>query len=116
LAKEVYSIERIPVLASEAQARLSALGYNNVTVVTGDGTKGLQEKAPFDRIIITAAAPELPEIIIKQLTEGGIIVAPVGERFSQIVIRGRIKKGVLVEEFHVPCVFVPLIGEYGWKG
>jgi protein-L-isoaspartate(D-aspartate) O-methyltransferase len=115
LAAEVYTIERIPILADEAVARLAALGYGNVTVLTGDGSRGLETVAPFDRIIITAAAPELPEIIIKQLKEDGIIVAPVGERFSQVVIKGRKKKGVLEEELKVPCVFVPLIGEYGWK-
>ncbi len=116
LAREVFSIERVPVLADESRSRLAGLGYNNVTVLTGDGSKGLEDNAPFDRIIITAATPELPEIIVKQLKEGGIIVAPVGERFSQVVIKGRKKKGVLTEEFHTPCVFVPLIGEYGWKG
>jgi len=116
LARAVFTIERVPVLADEARARLAGLGYNNVIVLTGDGSKGLEDKAPFDRIIITAAAPELPELIVKQLKEDGIIVAPVGERFSQVVIRGRKKKGVLAEEFHTPCVFVPLLGEYGWKG
>ncbi len=116
LAREVFTIERVPVLAAEARARLAGLGYNNVTVLTGDGSKGLEDKAPFDRIIITAAAPELPGIIVKQLEEDGIIVAPVGDRFSQVVIKGRKKKGVLSEEFHTPCIFVPLIGEYGWKG
>ncbi len=116
LAREVFTIERVPVLADESRARLAGLGYSNVTVLTGDGSKGLEEKAPFDRIIITAAAPELPEIIVKQLKEGGIIVAPVGERFSQVVIKGHKKKGVLAEEFHTPCVFVPLIGKYGWNG
>ena len=116
LAHEVFTIERVPVLADESRARLAGLGYNNVTVLTGDGSKGLEDKAPFDRIIITAAAPELPEILVKQLKEDGIIVAPVGERFSQVVIKGRKKKGVLAEEFHTPCVFVPLIGEYGWNG
>src|SRR5208283_4835822 len=116
LARAVFTIERVPVLADESRARLAGLGYNNVTVLTGDGSKGLEEMSPFDRIIITAAAPELPEIIVKQLKEGGVIVAPVGERFSQVVIRGRKKKGVLAEELHTPCVFVPLIGEYGWNG
>ena len=116
LAREVFTIERIPELADEARVRLAGLGYNNVIVLTGDGSKGLEDKAPFDRIIIAAAAPELPEIIVSQLKEDGIIVAPVGERFSQVVIKGRKKKGRLAEEFHTPCVFVPLIGEYGWKG
>lgn len=116
LAREVYTIERIPLLADEARARLEGFGFDNITVICGDGSKGLQEKAPFERIIITAAAPELPDTLVKQLTEGGIIVAPVGERFSQVVIRGRIKNRVLIEEYHTQCVFVPLIGEYGWKG
>ena len=116
LAREVFTIERIPELAEESRVRLARLGYNNVIVLTGDGSKGLEDKAPFDRIIITAAAPELPEIIVKQLREDGIIVAPIGERFSQVVIKGRKKKGILEEEFHTPCVFVPLIGQYGWKG
>src|SRR5208283_252592 len=66
LAREVFTIERVQVLADEARARLAGLGYNNVTVITGDGSKGLEDKAPFDRIIITAAAPELPELIVKQ--------------------------------------------------
>lgn len=114
LAGEVYTIERIPGLAQEAGLRLEGLGYDNVTVITGDGSRGLEEKSPFERIIITAAAPELPAVIVKQLKEGGIIVAPVGGRASQIVIKGRKKKGVLEEEFHTPCLFVPLIGEYGW--
>lgn len=116
LAREVYTIERIPRLADEARLRLEGLEYRNVTVLTGDGSRGLEEKSPFDRIIITAAAPELPEIVVKQLKEGGIIIAPVGDRTSQVVIKGRKKKGVLAEEFHTPCIFVPLIGEYGWHG
>src|SRR5271157_5579536 len=116
LAREVYTIERIGPLADMARENLAGLGYSNVIVLTGDGSRGMEEKAPFDRIIVTAAAPQLPEIILKQLKEGGIIVAPVGERFSQVVIKGRKKKGVLAEEFHTPCVFVPLIGQYGWKG
>jgi protein-L-isoaspartate(D-aspartate) O-methyltransferase len=116
LSREVYTIERIPHLADKARELLAGLRYDNVIVLTGDGSKGLEEKAPFDRIIITAATPELPGIIVKQLKDGGIIVAPVGDRFSQIVIKGRNKKGVLEEEFQIPCVFVPLIGEFGWKG
>lgn len=116
LSKEVYSIERIPSLADEARRRLTELGYENVYVIVGDGTKGLAEKAPFDRIIITAAAPKIPEPLINQLKDGGIIIAPVGERFSQILIKGKKEKEIIIEEYHTPCVFVPLVGEYGWKG
>lgn len=116
LAGEVYTIERFSALADMARKRLTNIGYENVYVMVGDGTKGLEEKAPFDRIIITAAAPDIPDPLINQLTEGGIIVAPVGERFSQILIKGKKDKGVLVREYHTPCVFVPLVGEHGWKG
>lgn len=116
LASEVYTIERLPSLADDAAKRLAELGYGNVKVITGDGTKGLEENAPFDRIIITAAAPDIPDFVVKQLKEGGIAVAPVGERFSQILIKGKKKKGELVKEYKTPCVFVPLIGEHGWKG
>lgn len=115
LAKEVYTIERFPSLAEEATKRLTELGYNNVYVIVGDGTIGLEEKSPFDRIIVTAAAPKIPEPLINQLSENGIIVTPVGERFSQILVKGRKEKGKLIEEYHTPCVFVPLVGEYGWK-
>lgn len=115
LSKEVYTIERFSSLAEEARRRLIELGYNNVYVIVGDGTKGLEEKAPFDRIIVTAAAPKIPEPLINQLSENGIIVAPVGERFSQILIKGKKEKGKLIEEYHTPCVFVPLVGEHGWK-
>ncbi|BCB97328.1 protein-L-isoaspartate O-methyltransferase [Dissulfurispira thermophila] len=116
LSREVYTIERIFTLAEEARKRLTTLGYENVCVIVGDGTKGFEEKSPFDRIIITAATPKIPEPLINQLKEGGIIVAPVGERFSQVLIKCKKEKGMLIEEYHTPCVFVPLIGEYGWKG
>lgn len=116
LAREVYTIERFASLAEAARNRLIDLGYQNVYVIVGDGTKGLEDKSPFDRIIVTAAAPKIPEPLIIQLKDGGIIVAPVGERFSQILIKGKKEKDVLIEEYHTPCVFVPLVGEYGWKG
>jgi protein-L-isoaspartate(D-aspartate) O-methyltransferase len=116
LAGEVYTTERISALADIARKRLTDIGYENVYVIVGDGAKGLEDKSPFDRIIITAAAPDIPEPLINQLTEGGIIVAPVGERLSQILIKGKKDRGVLVRAYHTPCVFVPLIGEHGWKG
>lgn len=115
LAREVYTIERIPSLGENVKDKLKEMGYDNIYVVIGDGSKGLIEKSPFDRIIITAATPKIPECLVDQLNEGGIIVAPVGQRFSQILIKARKAKGILKEEYHTPCVFVPLIGEYGWK-
>lgn len=115
IAKDVYTIERIFELAERARNILADIGYNNVHVIVGDGTKGLESEAPFDKIIITAASPEIPKPLIEQLKEEGIIVAPVGGRFSQVLIKGKKKRGILLEEHHVPCVFVPLVGEYGWK-
>ncbi len=115
LAREVFTIERIEDIAKRAEALLRDLGYDNVYVFVGDGTKGLPDYAPFDRILITAGTPEIPEVLKKQLNDGGIIVAPVGSKYSQQLFR-LIKKGHSFKtEYHTPCVFVPLIGEYGWK-
>jgi protein-L-isoaspartate(D-aspartate) O-methyltransferase len=116
LSAEVYTIERIEPLATRAREMLRALGYGNIHVVVGDGTEGLEGQAPFDRIIVTAAAPAVPQPLVDQLKEGGILVAPVGERYSQILHKGRKVNGRLMEEFSTPCAFVPLIGEHGWKG
>ena len=116
LSAEVYTIERIEPLATRARELLRGLGYRNVHIVIGDGTAGLEGQAPFDRIIVTAAAPAVPQPLVNQLSEGGIIVAPVGERYSQILLKGRKVNGRLIEEFSTPCAFVPLIGEHGWKG
>lgn len=114
LSKEVYTIERFEKLAQEAREKFQELGYNNIYVKAGDGTLGWPEKAPFDRIIITAGTPQIPDPLIQQLAQGGIIVAPVGERFSQQLIRVKKSDRGLSEEFHTMCVFVPLVGQYGW--
>lgn len=115
LSKEVYTIERVQSLSERASKILRSLGYENVHFRVGDGTLGWPEEAPFDRVIITAACPEIPAPIINQLSERGIIVAPVGERFSQILLKVKKEKDRLTEDYHTPCVFVPLIGKYGWK-
>lgn len=114
LSREVYSIERVQTLSERASNVLRSLGYENIHLRVGDGTLGWPEEAPFDKMIITAACPEIPEPLIDQLSEGGMIVAPVGERFSQVLLRMRKGKGKFIEEYHTPCVFVPLIGKYGW--
>jgi len=115
LAKEVYSIERIAILADRAASRFRSLSYQNVHVRTGDGTLGWPEEAPFDRIIITAAAPKIPDPLLDQLGMNGILVIPVGSSYSQIFLRLRKTEKGMIEERHIPCVFVPLIGEFGWK-
>lgn len=114
LAKEVCSVERIADLAARAQEKFSSLGYTNIHVKVSDGTLGWPEKAPFDGIIITAGTPKIPEPLIEQLAEGGIIIGPVGDRFSQRLIKIKKTGGKLQQEYHTPCVFVPLIGKYGW--
>ncbi|TAL23762.1 MAG: protein-L-isoaspartate(D-aspartate) O-methyltransferase [Nitrospirae bacterium] len=114
LSLSVFTIERRAALAERAEERIHALGYGNVQIRVGDGTLGWPEDAPFDRIIITAGSPQIPKPLIEQLSDGGIIVAPVGDRFSQQLIVARKFKGSLSEQLHTPCMFVPLIGEYGW--
>ncbi|OGP63903.1 MAG: protein-L-isoaspartate O-methyltransferase [Deltaproteobacteria bacterium RBG_16_42_7] len=114
LSREVFTIERKALLAKKADERFQALEYNNIRVLAGDGTIGLSEKSPFDRILITAGSPKIPEPLIEQLSYGGIIIAPVGIRFSQQLLIVRKSKEGVSEQTHVPCVFVPLIGEYGW--
>lgn len=115
LVKEVYTIERVEPLAEEAKRRFEKLGLKNIKVYVKDGTEGLPDESPFDKIIITAATPDIPQPLVEQLKEGGIIVAPVGERYSQYMLKA-IKKGKELERSYlIPVAFVPLIGRYGWK-
>ncbi|MFP3854238.1 MAG: protein-L-isoaspartate(D-aspartate) O-methyltransferase [Anaerolineales bacterium] len=115
LAGEVYSVERIEELAGKARRTLDSLGIDNVTVVVKDGTEGLEEHAPYDGIIVTAAAPEAPEPLKEQLAEGGKLVIPVGSRGGQVLERW-IRRG---DDYEVdqlsPVAFVPLLGEHGWE-
>lgn len=115
LVKEIHTIERIEPLAAEARKRLERLGYRNIKIYIKDGTEGLPEEAPFDRIIITAATPDIPQPLVDQLKEGGIIVAPVGERYSQHMLKAIKKAGELERYYLIPVAFVPLIGKYGWE-
>ncbi len=115
LVKEVHTIERVEALAEEARKKFEKLGYKNIKVYIKDGTEGLPEEAPFDRIIITAATPKIPDPLVSQLKEGGIIVAPVGERYSQYMLKAEKKEGKLDEHYLIPVAFVPLIGKYGWQ-
>ena len=114
LSKEVYTIERIAALTESARERFHSLNYSNIHVKTDDGTLGWPEEAPFDRIIITAASPKIPDPLMEQLAMGGILIIPVGSRFSQLLLKIKKTKERLLEEYHTPCVFVPLIGEHGW--
>jgi protein-L-isoaspartate(D-aspartate) O-methyltransferase len=114
LAREVHSVERFAGLAERARAVLVALGYHNVTVIVGDGSLGHPEAAPYDRIIVTAAAPHIAQPWVDQLAEGGILVAPVGDRWGQSLMRCVKRAGKVGQEDLGGCVFVPLVGEHGW--
>lgn len=114
IAREVLSIERNPTLAEAARRRLAALGFANVRVLVGDGTAGLPADAPFDAILIAAAAPSVPEPLLAQLAESGRLLVPVGPREVQdLVLVTRIGDS-FVERRGEACVFVPLVGRYGW--
>lgn len=115
LSGEVYTIERFQPLSYRAREILDSLGYKNIHFRADDGTLGWLEAAPFDRILITAGAPEIPEPHIEQLAEGGIIVAPVGDRFSQQLVKAVKQQGKLSRGYHTFCTFVPLVGDYGWR-
>lgn len=114
LAEEVYSIERLPQLAEAARRRLEGLGITNVHVISADGTQGLPEHAPFDAILVTAAAPHVPVALLDQLAEGGRLVIPVGSRYSQSLQLWMSEKGKLHSRDCMGVVFVPLIGKDGW--
>ncbi len=113
IAREVYTIEIVPDLAESARTRLAELGYRNVTAKTGDGYLGWKEKAPFDAILVTAAAPEVPPPLVEQLAPGAILVIPVGPQ-SQVQSLLRIEKaadGTTTTREVLPVVFVPLVRE-----
>jgi len=115
----VYTIERIAGLAKRALmniARAKPELLDFITIAIGDGTLGLEPFAPFDRIIVTAASPKIPEPLLRQLKPMGRMVIPVGDRWEQVLqIVTKDEKGRIHIRNSTPCIFVPLIGEYGWK-
>jgi len=115
LVPQVYSIERHAALARQAEKILAQLGYDNVMVIVSDGTLGWPEHSPYEAIIITAAAPDVPQPLIDQLADGGRLVAPVGTRWSQSLVKVKRQGGSLMTEQLTPVAFVPLVGEHGWR-
>jgi len=115
LAREVHSVELLPDLAQSAAERVHRLGYANVHVHSGDGTLGWPEFSPYDAILIAAAAPSVPEPLLRQLAEGGRLIAPVGEEDKQELQLVTKREGKLLFKQGGPCRFVPLIGEHGWR-
>lgn len=115
-AAEVFTVERIAILAENARTRLQALGYRNVTVNLGDGTLGWQQHAPYDAIVVTAGAPEVPSELLEQLGPKGRLVIPVGAtpHLQTLVRVRRLQQGDFRREELCAVRFVPLIGERGW--
>ena len=114
LARDVFTVEVLPELAKLARRHLEALGCSRVTVVLGDGGLGYPPAAPYDAIVVAAAAPSVPPPLVEQLAPGGRLVIPVGGWLSQTLCRVRKEQdGALVEERMMGCTFVPLVGEHG---
>ena len=115
LAERVISVERSPRLASRARTTLDELGITNVLVVLGDGSRGWRSQAPYDAIVVTAAALSVPEPLLDQLAPGGRLVGPFGSRDEQVLLRiTRRPDGEFEREKLGRCRFVDLVGEHGW--
>lgn len=116
LAREVYALEIVEPLARRAEESLQQLAYDNVHIIWGDGSVGYQPQAPYDRIIVAAAAPEIPPPLLNQLAEGGRLVAPVGLRHAQRCLLIEKHADGLKQVDSIGCIFVPLVGKHGWRG
>ena len=115
VALDVYSIERIPELLLAVRRRLEELGCLNVHLTPGNGSLGWPEHAPYDAILVSAAAPEIPAPLLAQLADGGRMVLPIGSHESQMLVEVHKRHGLLNQQEIAGCVFVPLLGQYGWS-
>ncbi len=115
LSEMVYTIERVRPLMEQARKRLFDLGYTNILFKSFDGTLGWKEFEPFDAIIVTAGAPKIPQPLIDQLADGGRLVIPVGDKYSQELIKITKKGDKIEQENYGGCRFVDLIGIHGWQ-
>ena len=116
LVEQVFSIERVPALLDRAREVIQRLGIRNVSLLMGDGTLGWRDYAPYDAILVSAAAPEVPAPLVQQLAEGGRILIPLGARDEQILTVCT-RRGTQLERRDIaPVRFVPLLGTYGWPG
>lgn len=114
LVRQVYSVERHAALAEQAEKVFAQLGYDNIVISVGDGTLGWPEHSPYEAIIVTAAAPDVPQPLMEQLADGGRLVAPVGSRWSQVLAKVKRQGETLTKEHLTAVAFVPLVGKYGW--
>jgi protein-L-isoaspartate(D-aspartate) O-methyltransferase len=115
LCFNVFSVEKIRALSRKARELLDRLEYQNIALHVGDGTVGWSEHAPYDGVLVTAAAPELPKPLLDQLALGGRLVIPVGEEMSQVLVRVRRTAAGFEDEQLGECRFVKLWGKYGWR-
>lgn len=113
---EVFTVERLKSIGETGRKNLKDSGYEEVEVIIGDGTKGYSKEAPWDRILLTACAPEVPDPLVKQLGEGGKLAAPVGQHYMSqtLTVIKKLKDGGTEETKHGGCAFVPLVGKHGW--
>lgn len=115
ICREVYTVERDKSLIERAEKVLTEEGYGNIKYKCADGSKGWDEEAPFDAIMVTAASPGVPASLEGQLTDGGCLVIPTGDKFSQMLFRITREGEKYISEDICGCVFVPLVGEEGWR-
>lgn len=115
LCTHVYTVERIEVLLERAKGIFKDLGITNISTKLGDGTLGWEEFSPYQAIIVTAASDNVPPPLVKQLSEGGKLVIPLGRSFAQVLTLIEKKEGGLKEEQICGCAFVPLVGKYGYR-
>ena len=116
LAAQVFSIERVPALYDKARDILRQLDVRNVSMLLGDGTIGWREYAPYDAILVSAGAPDVPAPLIDQLAEGGTLLIPLGNKDEQLLVSFERKDGAIVRRDIAPVRFVPLLGTHGWQG
>jgi protein-L-isoaspartate(D-aspartate) O-methyltransferase len=114
LGASVFTVERLELLSKRAQGILVSLGYTEIRFLVADGTLGWQSEAPFDAVVVTAGAPQLPEPLLEQLADGGRLVIPIEDGFSQVLYVVTKTGGETRRERKERCTFVPLIGKYGW--
>ncbi len=115
LARQVFSVERIPALLQRARQVLDSLGYHNVMIKLDDGTWGWKEHAPYDAILVTAGSPAIPTPLLDQLKDPGVMVVPVGDEYSQTLTKIIKKDGKIETKYLEGVRFVKLIGDHGWR-
>jgi protein-L-isoaspartate(D-aspartate) O-methyltransferase len=116
LAAQVFSIERVPALYDKARDILRQLDVRNVSLSLGDGTIGWREYAPYDAILVSAGAPDVPQPLLDQLADGGKLLIPLGTKDEQLLVSFERQNGTIVRRDIAPVRFVPLLGTHGWQG